>query len=156
MPEGLRADHAQVYRVQNETEFSAGLGEYTYFDQDRGALAMLPGLDEIVQNLVPVYVRNRDELSYKGSQTQWEWHEINRVFYSPLQTDASLRFELPVPNGNYDVYVQAYSNARERDATPPFDSRPRWKSYVTWFTADKLHKTTCSNWVIIRSRMIPF
>ncbi len=132
MPEGLRADHAQVYRVQNETEFSAGLGEYTYFDQDRDALAMLPGLDEIVQNLVPVYVRNRDELSYKGSQTQWEWHEINRVFYSPLQTDASLRFELPVPNGNYDVYVQAYSNAWERDATSAIRFKtPVEKDYVT-------------------------
>ncbi len=118
MPEAPIENNRREYHIESENQFAAGLGEFTYFDPSTKELFLQSNMEEAIIRIEPAYVDNKQSFSYSTfSRNKWAWNIKYNAFYSPTQSESLLRTELPAPNGNYEVYLQLYSNAYNNNAS---------------------------------------
>ncbi len=117
MPEAPVNNQRRVYRVTEETHFSAGKAEFLVFDEDKKQLKIQPNLETVKFRIQPAFVKNKDNYAFVAPKKKWQWNTKYNSFYSPLETDQVLHVEVPAPNGVYDVFVELYSVAYEQGTT---------------------------------------
>lgn len=126
MPEADIVGNKRVYYVTDSIHFDAGMGEYLIFDKKRDHLLMHPDIELKRIRLVPgLLVREHENNYYQAAPTnKWQWNARYNSFYSPTQADLPLRFEIPAPNGVYDVYIQLYSNSYAQQKSEKIKVKP--------------------------------
>ncbi|MFH1744043.1 MAG: C25 family cysteine peptidase, partial [bacterium] len=122
MPQAPEQDGALLYRVEEETEFSAGIFEYAGWLPRRG-LGVPSTLEDEDIRLQPEHVVNSGGFSYAFSNDLWYWVKKHTCFTSPLREDRDLELRLPAPNGKYEVSVEIFSNGWVNNATGEFFAR---------------------------------
>ena len=119
MPPAPKQSERLVYHVEDETEFSAGVFEYTGW-MPEGGVGIPSDLEEYNVNLRPIYVNNKSVFSSVNTPQKWWWQKKYGCFVSPRLEGSEIQFELPAPNGKYDVSVEIFSKAWASDATGEF------------------------------------
>ena len=119
MPPAPEENDRLLYHIEDETEFSAGVYEYTGW-MPAGGLGIPSDLEEYNVGLVPTYVLNSSVFSRVRTQQKWFWQKKYDCFIPPSVPDRDLQFRLPAPNGKYEVSIEVFSNAWVKNASGVF------------------------------------
>jgi len=122
MPQAAVENNRLLYHVQDETEYSAGVHEYTGWVPDRG-IGIKGDLDEHNIELRPTYVSDMSPVSTVRVPKNWWWQKEHDCFTTPAEGNRDLEFSVPAPNGRYDVFIEMFSSGWVNQATAVFSVR---------------------------------
>jgi hypothetical protein len=117
MPEAAIEQGVRRYAVREETQFSAGDGDYVMYDQKKGALVMIPNMDDVRQRLIPEFVQDKSSYVTVLSRLKWQWSMPFNAFVSPTGKPERLDLVVPAPKGLYDLYLDLYSEVYKDGGT---------------------------------------
>ncbi len=117
MPIAPLASRHRIYQVTDASQFTAGQGEYLMIDANRSTVFLDPNLENIKFRLNPAFTQDTAAYSTMLPRNLWQWNLKYNSFYTPVESDVPLRFQVPAPMGIYDVFLHLYSTAYDQGKT---------------------------------------
>jgi len=155
MPQASVENSRILYRVREETEFSAGIHEYTGWLPKRG-IGIPEDLEEHNVELRPTYAADMGAVSNVRTPQNWWWQKEYDCFTTPSEGNRDLEFRVPAPNGQYDVSIEMFSSGWVNQATAAFSVRcendPDFHSVERLYTGEGYFFESLGSYRIVEDR----